>query len=126
MRSLLGARAVERDKARPLAAGRPGETALQVGQVMCPPAREGYYRPRPEWHYLASSIEASEALAARYPELVSGGEPKRALGEWNFVLALALGLRGEESSAYWSISPVAQRTARTAGGLPVGFDDDGD
>jgi SIR2-like domain len=110
MRALLDARAVERDKARPLAAGLPGETTLKVGQVMCPPAREGFYWPRPEWQYLASSLAASEALAARYPELVSGdGEPKRALGEWNLVLALALGLRGEGSFAYWSISPGAAR-----------------
>jgi hypothetical protein len=63
---------------------------------------------------LAASIAASEALAARYPELVSGDdEPKRALGDWNFVLGLALGLRGEESMAYWSISPgAAQSLAR--------------
>jgi hypothetical protein len=28
--------------------------------------------------------------------------------------------------AYWSVSPVARRTARTAGGLPIGFEDDAD
>jgi hypothetical protein len=114
MRALLDARAVERDKARPLAAGQPGETAQLIGRVMCPPAREGHYWPHPEWQYLASSIAASEALAARYPELVSGdGEPNRVLGEWNFVLTLALGLRGEGSNAYWSVSPgAAQDLAR--------------
>jgi hypothetical protein len=111
MRALLEARVVERDKARPLAAGQPGDTAQWIGRFMAPEGRHPGY---PEWDYLTASIAASEALAARYPELVSGdGEPERALGEWNFVLGLALGLRGEGSSAYWSISPgAAQDLAR--------------
>lgn len=114
MRALLDARAVVLGKGRALAGGRPGDTALNVGRVMCPPAREGYYWPHPEWQYLAASLGSSEALLARYPELVSGeGEPKRALGEWNFVLSLAHGLRGEGSIAYWAVSPgAAQDLAR--------------
>lgn len=81
---------------------------------MCPPARTGYHWPQPEWQYLTVSLGGSEALHARYPELVSGEqEPKRALGDWNFVLALALGLRGKGSFAYWSVSTgTAQDLAR--------------
>jgi hypothetical protein len=41
MRALLDARAVERDRTRPLAGGVPGETAVWIGQVMSPPASEG-------------------------------------------------------------------------------------
>lgn len=114
MRALLDARAVELDKERPLAGGFPGETAFNVGKVMCPPAREGYYWPHPEWHYLATWLRDSDPVASRYPELVSGeGGAKRALGDWNFILALALGLRGQGSVAYWSLSPGgAQEVAR--------------
>jgi hypothetical protein len=114
MRALLDARAVERDRARPLAAGQAGETAQQVGSAMSPPAPEGRYWPYPESQYLTASIAASEALTTRHPELVAGDdEPKRALGEWNLVLGLALGLRAEESIAYWSMSPgAAQDLAR--------------
>lgn len=114
MRALLDARAVEGHKSRPLAGGRPGETVLGVGKVMCPPAAEGRYWPHPEWQYLAVSLEGSQALQSLYPELVSGADaPSRALGEWDFVLGLALGLRGEDSFAYWSVSRgAAQDLAR--------------
>lgn len=114
MRALLEAQAIEFGKGRPLAGGFAGETAIKVGKVMCPPASPGYQWPHPEWHYLATSLSSSEALASRYPELLSGQqEPKRALGDWNFVLALALGLRDEGSVAYWSVSPgAAQELAR--------------
>lgn len=114
MRALLDAEAIEFGKARPLAGGLPGETAIKVGKVMCPSARPGHYWPHPEWHYLATSLGSSAALASRYPELVSGeDEPKRALGDWDFVLALALGLRGEGSFAYWAVSTgAAQEFAR--------------
>jgi len=105
MRALLEARAMEVDRPRPLAGGLPGETALKVGAVMAPAPPEGRRWNSPEWEYLSASLAGSDALAARYPELVSGEqEPKRSLGEWDFVLGLALALRGEGSFAYWSIS----------------------
>lgn len=105
MRALLETRTIEYDESRPLLRGTPGETVLEIGKVMVPPAGEGRYWPHPEWKYLSASLAASQALAARYPELVAGDdEPSRALGEWNFVLDLALGLRGEGSFGYWAIS----------------------
>ncbi|HEX8741508.1 MAG TPA: SIR2 family protein [Thermoleophilaceae bacterium] len=112
--ALLRATVTGDKQAEPLARGLPGTTTLDVAKLAGPPPPEGQKWKAPEFEELASALENSRALQDQYPELVSGpDEPRRALGEWDFVLALSLGLRGLGSAAYWSISPTgAQHLAR--------------
>jgi hypothetical protein len=51
-------------------------------------------------HPSPDTAEPAAGRPARYPGLVCGEAEPSALGDWNFVLALALGLRGEDSFAY--------------------------
>jgi len=69
---------------------------------------------------------SGSAGAAKYVPYTAGlvAEFQEAIGTWIFDLythipALFLG------RAYWCVTPLAARERRTAGGIPVGFDDEG-
>jgi SIR2-like domain len=98
----------------PLAGGHPGTTTSGVAELAGPRPPDGKKWKAPELEDLATALQTSRALQDRYPEIVAGpDEPRRALGEWDFVLCLSLGLRGLGSVGYWTITPSgAQSLAR--------------
>jgi hypothetical protein len=89
----------------PLIDGVPGSFGGALGEQLVEPPEDGRRWLAPEWEYIHQLLTTSTALRETAPEILSKDEdPKRAMGDWNFIHCLGLGLREVRSAAYFSVS----------------------
>ena len=89
----------------PLIDGAPGSFGGSLSEQQVEPPEGGRRWTAPEWEYIHQFLTASGALREAAPEILAkDGDPKRAMGDWNFVHCLGLGLREVRSAAYFSVS----------------------
>lgn len=89
----------------PLIDGVPGSFGVSLSEQEVDPPEGSHRWIAPEWEYIGQFLKTSGALREAAPEILAkDGDPKRAMGDWNFVHCLGLGLRETRSAAYFSLS----------------------
>ena len=113
-RTLLSTTYDDGNKRRPLADGGAPDVGRDIAKlVLVPPEGSSPGWIAPEWEMLVRSLSNSRRLRELYPEMADAETVRGALGSWDFVLCLALGLRGKRSLGYWDIGgPATPRFAR--------------
>lgn len=104
MRALLAATYDDRGKTRPVASGFPPDAGVDIGKlVVAPPEGAKAAWISAAWELLVRSLSQSSAVARDYPEFADWEVMRGALGSWDFVLCLSLGLREHRSLAHWDL-----------------------
>jgi hypothetical protein len=114
MRTLLSTTYDDGNKRRLLAHGGAPDVGRDIAKlVLAPPEGSSPGWIAPEWEMLVRSLSNSRRLRGLYPEMADAETVRGALGSWDFVLCLALGLGGKRSLGYWDIGgPATPRFAR--------------